>query len=94
MGEGFRWLDLKRQNKPLDRGPAPRAGYNQGGTANGWGSGKTPKNLDPLASNFNMYHDKPFGEIYRYKAADDIEWEFVIPKSELDRNPLVEQNPL
>ncbi|MFA6770659.1 MAG: RagB/SusD family nutrient uptake outer membrane protein, partial [Bacteroidales bacterium] len=38
-GEGFRWLDLKRLNMPLDRGPAPRPGFNQGGAVNRWKSG-------------------------------------------------------
>src|SRR5690606_17004946 len=47
-GEGFRFLDLKRLNLPLDRGPAPRPGYNQGGAANGWKSNANPTNLDPL----------------------------------------------
>jgi len=54
-GEGFRLLDLKRLNLQLDRGPAPRAGYNQGGAVNGWKTNSEPTNLDPLASNFNMY---------------------------------------
>lgn len=93
-GEGFRFLDLKRLNMDLDRGPAPRAGYNQGGSANGWKSGKTPTNLDPLASNFNMYDDQPIGEENRYRAASSIEWQFVIPRSEINYNPLCEQNPI
>lgn len=93
-GEGFRFLELKRLNMPLDRGPAPREGYNQGGAANNWKNGKTPTNLDPLASNFNMYETKPIGEENRYRAADSKEWQFVIPQSEIDNNPLCEQNPI
>lgn len=92
--EGFRFLDLKRLNLPLDRGPAPREGYNQGGAANGWGTGKTPKNLDPLASNFNMYEDQPVGESSRYVEAGSILWQFVFPKNEVDRNPHLTQNPI
>lgn len=91
--EGFRFLDLKRLNLPLDRGPAPRAGYNQGGAANGWGTKKTPTNLDPLASNFNMYEDQPIGEDARYREAGTNHWQFVFPKNEVDRNPLLVQNP-
>src|SRR5690606_26672048 len=44
-GEGFRFLDLKRLNLPLDRGPKPRAGFNQGGAVNGWRSNSNPTNL-------------------------------------------------
>ena len=91
--EGFRFLDLKRLNLPLDRGPAPREGYNQGGAANGWGTGKTPKNVDPEASNFNMYEDQPIGEDARYRAAGTNHWQFVFPKNEVDRNPNLVQNP-
>ncbi len=93
-GEGFRYLDLKRLNMDLDRGPAPRAGYNQGGAVNDWKTGKTPKNLDPLASNYNMYDDQGLGEENRFKAANSIERQFVFPKSELDYNPLCTQNPI
>jgi SusD family. len=93
-GEGFRFLDLKRLNMDLDRGPAPRAGYNQGGAGNGWKSGATPTNLDPLASNFNMYDDQKIGEANRYRAANSIEWQFVFYQSEIDRNPLIIQNPI
>ncbi len=93
-GEGFRFLDLKRLNMDLDRGPAPREGYNQGGSANNWKTGKTPTNLDPLASNYNMYDDQGLGEENRFRAANSIEWQFVIPKSELDYNPLCTQNPI
>jgi hypothetical protein len=86
-------LDLKRLNLPLDRGPAPREGYNQGGAANGWGTGKTPKNVDPEASNFNMYEDQPIGEDARYRASGTNHWQFVFPKNEVDRNPNLVQNP-
>lgn len=93
-GEGFRFLELKRLNMPLDRGPKPRDGYNQGGAANNWKSGKNPTNLDPLASNFNMYETMPVGENSRYRDADSREWQFVIPSVELENNPLCVQNPL
>ena len=93
-GEGFRWLDLKRLNMPLDRGPAPRPGFNQGGAVNGWKSGKEPTNLDPLASNFNMYEEQSVGENIRYVPAGDKRWLWVIPQGELDYNPLCTQNPL
>lgn len=93
-GEGFRFLDLKRLNLPLDRGPKPRAGYNQGGAANGWRSNANPTNLDPLASNFNMYEEQPIGELSRYIAAGAKEWQFVIPDLEIQYNPLCRQNPL
>lgn len=93
-GEGFRFTDLKRLNMALNRGPAPRAGYNQGGSVNGWKNGTTPKNLDPLASNYNMYDDQGLGEENRYRNASSLEWQFVFPKSELDYNPLCTQNPI
>ncbi len=93
-GEGFRFLDLKRLNVPLDRGPAPRAGFNQGGAVNGWKSKSNPTNLDPLASNFNMYEEKAVGEASRYFPADAKQWQFVIPELETQRNPLCIQNPL
>ncbi len=93
-GEGFRFLDLKRLNMDLDRGPAPREGYNQGGSKNNWKTGKVPTNLDPLASNYNMYDDQGLGEENRFRAANSIDWQFVIPKSELDYNPLCTQNPI
>lgn len=93
-GEGFRFLDLKRLNLPLDRGPKPRSGFNQGGAANGWKSNSNPTNLDPLASNFNMYEEQPIGEVSRYIAAGAKEWQFVIPDLEIQYNPLCKQNPL
>lgn len=93
-GEGFRFLDLKRLNLPLDRGPKPRAGFNQGGAVNGWRSNSNPTNLDPLASNFNMYEEQPVGELSRYVPAGAKEWQWVIPDLEIQYNPLCEQNPL
>ncbi len=93
-GEGFRFLDLKRLNMNLDRGPAPRVGFNQGGAVNGWKNNFNPTNLDPLASNFNMYEEKAVGEASRYFAAGVKEWQFVFPDLEVQRNPLCEQNPL
>ncbi len=93
-GEGFRFLDLKRLNMDLDRGPKPRAGYNQGGTANNWDHKKEPTNLDPLASNFNMYVERPVGDASRFIPAGAKEWQWVIPALEIERNPLCEQNPL
>ena len=89
-GEGFRFLDLKRLNMPLDRGPKPRDGYNQGG----WKSYKKQTNLDPLASNYNMYDAQEIGEENRYREAGSIEWQFVIPQNEIDHNSLCEQNPI
>ncbi|HRN72329.1 MAG TPA: RagB/SusD family nutrient uptake outer membrane protein [Ginsengibacter sp.] len=93
-GEGFRFLDLKRLNMALDRGPKPRTGYNQGGAINGWKSNSNPTNLDPLASNFNMYEDQPIGEASRYIPAGAKEWQWVIPELELQYNPLCTQNPM
>lgn len=93
-GEGFRFLDLKRLNMPLDRGAKPRSGYNQGGAVNGWKSNSDPTNLDPLASNFNMYEEQSVGESSRNIPAGAKEWQWVIPEREIQRNPLVEQNPL
>lgn len=93
-GEGFRWLDLKRLDLPLDRGPKPRAGYNQGGAANGWRSNANPTNLDPLASNFNMYEEQPIGEASRFIPAGAKEWQWVFPDLEIQYNPLCKQNPL
>ena len=89
-GEGFRFTDLKRLNMDLDRGPKPREGYNQGG----WKSGKRITNLDPEASNYNMYDAQEIGEENRFKAKGSIEWQFVIPQDEIDNNPLCTQNAL
>ena len=88
--EGFRWFDLKRLNLPLDRGPKPREGYNQGGWST---SNAMPTNVDPEASNYNMYDEQGMGEINRYKAADDKAWQWLFPQAEVDNNPLVIQNP-
>jgi hypothetical protein len=93
-GEGFRFLDLKRLNMDLDRGPAPRAGFNKGGAANGWKSKSNPVNLDPLASNFNMYEEQSVGELSRFVAAGAKEWQWVIPQLEIEHNSLCVQNPM
>ena len=97
--EGFRFLDLKRLNLPLDRGPAPRPGYNAnpwpiviGGTAS---STFVLTNWDPEASNFNMYESGiVIGNENRYREAGHKEWQFVFPQSVIDANPLCKQNPL
>ncbi len=88
---GLRWLDLKRLNLPCDRGPAPRAGYNQGPWKNN--ATAAPTNLDPLASNFNMY-GAGLGEESRVVPAGDKRWQWLIPQQEIDANPLMVQNPL
>jgi hypothetical protein len=96
-GEGFRFLDLKRLNMPLDRGPAPRDGYNKGWWPAIAGAGAATfvlENWDPEASNFNMYGDGTvIGEANRYRAAGDKEWQFKFYQSVIDLNPLCEQNP-
>lgn len=97
-GEGFRFLDLKRLNMPLDRGPAPRDGYNKGwwpivigATAS---STFVLTNWDPEASNFNMYGDGTvIGEAARYREAGHLEWQFKFHQDVIDSNPLCEQNP-
>lgn len=89
-GEGFRWFDLKRLAQPLDRGPKPREGYSQGG----WKAGKAPTNVDPLASNYNMYDDQLIGEDNRYRTPDNAFWQWLFPNSEVLVNKLLEQNPL
>jgi tetratricopeptide (TPR) repeat protein len=97
-GEGFRFTDLKRLNMPLDRGPAPRDGYNK----NWWpiitGAGTDTfvlTNWDPEASNFNMYGDGTvILEANRYREAGHKEWQFLFHQSVTDTNPLCEQNPL
>lgn len=90
-GEGFRFHDLKRLDMPLDRGPAPRQGYS---TAP-WVVGKIPTNVDPEASNFNMYDSGTvIGDENRHRPAGHKEWQFLFPKIETDVNPLCEQNPL
>lgn len=89
-GEGFRFPDLKRLHMDLDRGPKPRDGYNQGG----WKSYKHQDNLDPLASNYNMYDAQEIGEENRFRDKDHIDWQFTIPQDEIDANPLCQQNLL
>lgn len=92
-GEGFRFLDLKRLNMPLDRGPKTREelGYSN----DPWNSNtEMPTNVDPEASNYNMYDGHPMGEENRYRAADSKEWQWLFPQDEIDVNPLCEQNPL
>lgn len=92
-GEGFRFKDLKRLNMPLDRGPKPRTelGYSDEPWAS---STKMPTNVDPEASNYNMYDAHPMGEENRYREAGHKEWQFLFPRTECDVNTLCEQNPL
>jgi hypothetical protein len=96
-GEGFRFLDLKRLNLPLDRGPAPRDGYNKTWWKAIAGSGSATfvlTNWDPEASNFNMYGDGTvIGEANRYREAGHKEWQFMFHQSVIESNPLCEQNP-
>ncbi|KAA6337770.1 hypothetical protein EZS27_014173 [termite gut metagenome] len=92
-GEGFRWLDLKRLNMPLDRGPVTREelGYSN----DPWNSNtKMPVNVDPEASNYNMYDAHPMGEENRYRGAGSKEWQWLFPNAEINVNTLCEQNPL
>jgi hypothetical protein len=97
-GEGFRFLDLKRLNMPLDRGPEPRDGYNKGWWPAIAGNGAATfvlTNWDPDASNFNMYGDGTvIGNERRYREAGHKEWQFLFYQSVIDSNPLCEQNPL
>lgn len=88
---GIRWHDLKRLNLPCDRGPKPRAGYNQGGWKNT--ATAAPTNLDPLASNYNMY-GAGLTEEARCIPAGDKRWQWLLPSQEVDVNPLCAQNPL
>jgi hypothetical protein len=92
---GLRWFDLKRLNLPCDRGAKPREGFNQGGNTNGWKNTATkmPTNLDPLASNYNMYGEQGCNEKARLIPAGDPRWQWMIPYNEIDSNPLCEQNP-
>ena len=92
-GEGFRFLDLKRLHMPLDRGPKTREelGYSN----DPWNNDNVmPTNVDPEASNYNMYDGHPMGEENRYRDADHKEWQWLFPQDEIDVNPLCEQNPL
>lgn len=62
-GEGFRWLDLKRLNLPLDRTVVPNY---------------TPTSVANVMQ----------------IPAGDVQWEFFIPRAELDANPNIgPQNP-
>ena len=94
----IRWYDLKRLDLPRDCGPAPRAGYNQGGNAGGWGTNATkmPTNLDPLASNFNMYGAAldENSRVVAKPSANPNMWNWLIPTQETTANPLCEQNDL
>lgn len=92
-GEGFRFLDLKRLNMPLDRGPATRTEL---GFSNApWNSNtKMPTNVDPEASNYNMYDGHPMGEENRYREVGDKEWQWLFPQKEIDVNKDCKQNPL
>ena len=92
---GLRWFDLKRLNLPCDRGAKPGAAFNQGGTTNGWGTSakKMPTNLDPAASNYNMYGEQGCNEGARLIPAGDLRWQWLIPYNEVNSNPLCEQNP-
>lgn len=99
---GLRWFDLKRLDLPCDRGPRPREGYNQGGTANGWGNAAkmVPWNntavapVDPLASNYNMYGEQIVGwsAVYIEKPSLNKQWQWLIPVEELNSNALCVQN--
>ncbi|RNL80697.1 RagB/SusD family nutrient uptake outer membrane protein [Sinomicrobium pectinilyticum] len=61
-GEGFRFYDLKRLNKPLDRNGA-------------------------------NHNSSLVGNLFDVPAGGKL-WTWLIPRRELDSNPLVEQNPL
>jgi len=89
--EGFRWFDLKRLNLPLDRGPKPGTGYDQGGWSN---SNAMPTNVDPEASNYNMYDEQGMGEVNRYREPSDKTWQWLFPQAEISANSLIVQNPL
>jgi hypothetical protein len=91
-GEGLRFFDLKRLNMPLDRGPAPREGYNQAKWSNS-GLDVMPANEDPEASNFWRYTPVPNTEQPRNIPAGDKRWQWYIPEPEIQLNPLCEQNP-
>jgi hypothetical protein len=97
-GEGFRFTDLKRLNMPLDRGPAPRDGYNKSWWPAIAGAGTATHvvtDWDPEASNFNMYGDGTvILEANRYREAGHKEWQFLFHQSVIDTNPLCVQNPL
>jgi hypothetical protein len=92
-GEGFRWYDMKRLNLDMNRGPAPRDGYNQAKWPNG-GLAAMPANEDPEASNFWRYSPVPRTDQPREIPAGDKRWQWYIPNSEVELNPLCEQNEL
>lgn len=97
-GEGFRWFDLKRLHQDLDRGPAPDT-QKYPGSDKAWLSAKaTTKangyNVDPQASNYNMYDTKGIGEENRHRDKDSNFWQWLFPTTETLVNPLCEQNPL
>lgn len=90
-GEGFRFFDLKRLNERMYRGPAPRPEYNQEKwyhDMDAW-----PANEDPEASNFWRYTPIPTSDQPREIPAGDVRWQWYIPQSEIDINPLCKQNP-
>ena len=88
---GIRWFDLKRLNLPCDRGAKPRPEYNQGNWKNS--ATKAPENLDPLASNYDMYGAN-LGDGARYIPAGDKRWQWLLPTQEVNTNPLCPQNEL
>jgi hypothetical protein len=98
-GEGFRFLDLKRLNLPLDRGVQPSAGYSKwwrivvgGREADTF---VLPDDWNPEWSNFNMYENGTvIGNENRYREAGHKEWQFLFHQDVIDMNPLCEQNPL
>lgn len=90
--EGFRWFDLKRLNLDLDRGPAPRTELGYSDAA--WRNGVATSNVDPEASNYNMYDAQEIGEENRYRKAGTNFWQWRFPESEILVNTLLEQNPL
>lgn len=97
-GEGFRWFDLKRLHQDLDRGPAPDTEAYPG-SDKAWISAKATTsangyNVDPNASNYNMYDTKGIGEENRHRDKDSNFWQWLFPTTETLVNPLCEQNPL
>lgn len=97
-GEGFRWFDLKRLHQDLDRGPAPDT-QKYPGSDKAWISAKATTqangyNVDPQASNYNMYDTKGIGEENRHRDKDSNFWQWLFPTTETLVNPLCEQNPL
>jgi len=97
-GEGFRFFDLKRMNVDLDRGPAPDTSKYPG-SDKAWISRKNLTvsngyNIDPNASNYNMYDTKAIGEANRYRTKDSNSWQWMFPTTETLVNTNCEQNPL